>query len=256
MEEIFSRTEKLLGQKALQILSRSRVVVVGLGGVGGYAAEALARCGVGSLILVDHDRIVPSNINRQIIALHSTLGKLKVAVMQDRIADINPHCTVTVHPVFVSKENCDTLIPADSSYVIDAIDTVSAKIALVEYCYQQGIPIISSMGTGNRLDPTRLCLGDVYETRGCPLARRVRQELRKRGIPALSVVYSTEEPLCKSQSPAARGLPLSSLARPVPASVAFVPSVAGLLMAYRVVQELTKSVREGEGSSSLRKNYF
>ncbi|MEJ5187907.1 MAG: tRNA threonylcarbamoyladenosine dehydratase [Breznakiellaceae bacterium] len=246
MEEIFSRTERLLGKEALQVLARSRVVVVGLGGVGGYATEALARCGVGFLTLVDHDRIVPTNINRQIIALHSTLGKLKVEVMQDRIADINPHCTVTVYPVFVTPENCDALIPQDSSYVVDAIDTVPSKVALIEYCYKGGIPIISSMGTGNRIDPTQLCLGDVYETRGCPLARRVRQELRKRGIPSLSVVYSKEEPRCKSQAPADKGGSGASGGRPIPASIAFVPSVAGLLMASRVVQDLIKTAKEGE----------
>lgn len=247
MEEIFSRTERLLGKEALQVLARSRVVVVGLGGVGGYAAEALARCGVGFLTLVDHDRIVPTNINRQILALHSTLGKLKVEVMQDRIADINPHCNVVIHPLFMNGENCANLIPQDTSYVIDAIDTVSAKVALIEYCYKRGIPIISSMGTGNRIDPTQLRLGDVYETRGCPLARRVRQELKKRGIPALPVVYSTEEPLCKSQPPLARGETGDPRGRSIPASIAFVPPVAGLLMASRVVQDLIKTAREGEG---------
>lgn len=221
MEEIFSRTEMLLGAEALKKLAAARVAVFGIGGVGGYTAEALARSGVGAIDLIDPDRVAESNLNRQIYALHSTLGRYKTEVARERINDINPVCKVTEHRIFYLPET-----PFDFSlydYIVDAVDTVSAKIAIAVNA--AGVPVISCMGAGNKLDPTAFKVADVYSTSVCPLARVMRRELKKRGVKALKVVYSEEEPI-KSGA--------------VPASCAFVPSVAGLIIAGEVIKDLIK----------------
>lgn len=225
MSEQFSRTGLLLGEAALQKLSESRVAVFGVGGVGGYVVEALARSGVGALDLVDHDRVSLSNINRQIIALHSTVGEYKVDVMKSRIADINPACHVLARRCFFLPETRDEFDFSDYDYVVDAVDTVTAKIQLVLQAKEAGIPVISSMGAGNKLNPAEFEVADLYRTSVCPLARVMRRELKKRGVEKLKVVYSKEEPKdCGGQR--------------VPGSTAFVPSVAGLIIASEVVKDL------------------
>lgn len=225
MSEQFSRTGLLLGEAALQKLSESRVAVFGVGGVGGYVVEALARSGVGALDLVDHDRVSLSNINRQIIALHSTVGEYKVDVMKDRIADINPACHVLARRCFFLPETRDEFDFSDYDYVVDAVDTVTAKIQLVLQAKEAGVPVISSMGAGNKLNPAEFEVADLYRTSVCPLARVMRRELKKRGVEKLKVVYSKEEPKdCGGQRE--------------PGSTAFVPSVAGLIIASEVVKDL------------------
>ncbi len=225
MSEQFSRTGLLLGEDALQKLSGSRVAVFGVGGVGGYVVEALARSGVGALDLIDHDRVSLSNINRQIIALHSTVGEYKVDVMKSRIADINPACHVRAQRCFFLPETRDEFDFSDYDYVVDAVDTVTAKIQLVLQAKEAGIPVISSMGAGNKLNPAEFEVADLYRTSVCPLARVMRRELKKRGVEKLKVVYSKEEPKgCGGDR--------------VPGSTAFVPSVAGLIIASEVVKDL------------------
>lgn len=238
----FARTEMLLGKKAMKRLGLSKVAVFGIGGVGSFAAEALARTGVGSLVLVDHDLICPTNINRQIHAVHSTIGRPKVEVMRDRILDINPSAAVEIHQAFFSADSADLLTP-DLSYVIDAIDTVASKIELIINAKRMNIPIISSMGTGNKLDPARLEIADIYDTSVCPLARVMRRELRKRGVDFLKVVYSQEEALVpksieENESRETGCYASGSTCRPAPGSISFVPSCAGLLLASQVVKEL------------------
>lgn len=223
MECWYERTKQLLGSEKMEKLARSRVAVFGVGGVGGYVVEALARCGIGFLDLIDADVVAPSNINRQIIATVSTLGRPKAEAARDRVQDINPHCRVTVHNIFYLPETADRFDFREYDYVVDAIDTVSGKLMLAEQAGAAGTPIISSMGAGNKLDPTAFRVADIYDTKVCPLARVMRRELRKRGIEALKVVYSEEEPL-KSGG--------------VPGSIAFVPSVAGLILAGEVVKDL------------------
>lgn len=226
----------LLGGSAVEKLKNCRVAVFGVGGVGGYVAEALARSGVGALDLVDNDIIAPSNINRQIIALHSTVGKSKVEVAKARVADINPDCRVSARQVFFSPKTQGEFDFAAYDYVVDAIDCVTGKIALVECARAAGVPIISSMGTGNKIDPTKFEVADIYSTTVCPLARVMRRELKKRGVPALKVVYSKEEPrAAEAQLP-----PEYALNKPIPASCAFVPPVAGLIIAGEVIKDLTK----------------
>lgn len=195
MQRQFERTELLLGREALEILRNSRVAVFGIGGVGGYVTEALARSGVGTLILIDSDEVSLTNLNRQIIATHSTIGRAKVDVMRERIMDINPEARVETHRCFYLPETKDAFDFSQYSYVVDAVDTVTAKIALVLEAQRLGVPIISSMGTGNKLDPTRFEVADIYETSVCPLAKVMRRELKKRGVEHLKVVYSKEEPL-------------------------------------------------------------
>ncbi|MCR4892837.1 MAG: ThiF family adenylyltransferase [Lachnospiraceae bacterium] len=195
MEEEFSRTALLLGEENLDILKQKRVILFGCGGVGGFAAEALARSGVGTIELVDHDTIAVSNLNRQIIALHSTLGRDKVAVLSERLLDINPSLNVIARPCFFLPENADEFDFSSYDYVIDAVDTVTAKLEIIERCQRAGTPVISSMGAGNKLDPTLFRVADIYETSICPLARVMRKELKKRGIESLKVVFSTEPPI-------------------------------------------------------------
>ena len=231
------RTAMLLGEEGLEKLKNARVAVFGLGGVGGHAAEALARAGVGALDLYDSDTVSLSNVNRQLIALHSTVGRAKVDVMRERILDINPDCNVRTFKVFYLPENADAYPLEGYDYIADAIDTVSAKLALAVRAKESGVPLISSMGTGNKLDPTRFCVTDISKTEGCPLARVMRRELKGRGITQLKVVYSTEP-----AAPTVLDIPTSpdEKKRP-PASLSFVPPVAGLILAGEIIKDLCKN---------------
>ncbi len=231
MNEIFSRTDMLIGSSSLNKLKNSRVALFGVGGVGGYVAEALARSGVGKIDLIDNDKVSPSNINRQIIALHSTIGMDKVSVAATRLKDINPQIEITEIPKFVLPENIDEFDFSRYDYVVDAIDTVSGKLAIIEKATESNVPVISSMGTGNKLNPSAFQISDIYKTSVCPLARVMRYELRKKSIKKLKVLFSTEEPIKQS---AQAGV------KPTPASIAFVPSVAGLLIAGEVIKDLIK----------------
>ena len=230
----FARTRLLLGAEALARLAACRVAVFGVGGVGGYAVEALARSGVGALDLIDNDTVAESNLNRQIIALHSTIGQYKVDVAAARVRDINPDCRVTAHRVFFLPETQAQFDFSAYDYVVDAIDTVKGKLALVEQARSAGVPIICSMGAGNKLDPTAFRVADIYATSVCPLARVMRTECRRRGIDRLKVVYSTEPPLRPLEKADEPGSPR----RATPGSVAFVPSAAGLVLASEVIRDL------------------
>lgn len=240
-ESRFSRTEMLLGSAALDKLASCRVAVFGIGGVGGYAVEALARSGVGALDLIDSDKVCLSNINRQIIATEQTLGRYKVDVAAERVRSINPDCNVKTHCVFYLPETADRFDFKDYDYIIDAIDTVGGKLQLVEDANAAGTPIISSMGAGNKLDSTAFRVADIYKTTVCPLARVMRRELKKRGIKKLKVVYSAEEPVEHKAFDEAYEkslLPEGSKRRSTPGSVAFVPSVVGLIIAGEVIKDL------------------
>lgn len=240
MTEEFSRTGLLLGAEAMEKLHNSRIAVFGVGGVGGYAVEALARCGVGRLDLIDNDTVSLSNINRQIIALHSTVGRYKVDVAKERVLDINPDCEVRVYKTFFLPETEDEFDFTQFDYVIDAIDTVTGKLALVMKANAANTRIISAMGAGNKLDPTKFEAADISKTAVCPLARIMRKELKKRGIEHLKVVYSKEQAMT----------PLESIASPsgkiIPGSLAFVPSVAGLIIAGEVIKDITGVKNENE----------
>lgn len=243
MNECFSRSALLLGETAIHTLSRARVAVFGVGGVGGHCVEALARSGVGQLDLYDDDTVSLSNINRQIAALHSTVGRSKAQVMTDRVQDINPDCRVRAIPMFYLPANADGVDLTQYDYVVDCIDTVSAKLELISRCTASSIPIISAMGTGNKLDPSALRVSDISKTTGCPLARVMRKELRKRGIEHLNVVWSTEPPhtplsQAQAETPATDTRPGSTARRDTPGSLPFVPATAGILMASTVVREL------------------
>lgn len=233
MTNEFSRAELLLGSDALQKLKSSRVAVFGVGGVGGYAVEALARCGVGTLDLIDNDRVSLSNINRQIIALHSTVGMLKTDAAAARIRDICPETVVHCHPVFFLPENADEFDFSQYDYVIDAVDTVSAKVEIALRAQAAGVPVISAMGAGNKLDPTRFRVADIYETKVCPLCRAMRGILKKRGVERLKVVYSEETPITPP-------VIADGEKRAVPGSVSFVPPVMGLILAGEVIRDLTE----------------
>lgn len=233
MSEQFSRTEMLIGAEAVKKLQASHVAVFGIGGVGSYVVEALARAGVGALDLIDSDDVSESNINRQIIALHSSVGRPKVVAAAERVRDINPLCKVTCRKQFVLPENLTEFDFAAYDYVVDAVDTVSAKIALAVEGERLGVPVISSMGTGNKLDPTKFAVTDIYKTSVCPLARVMRTELKKRGVKKLKVLYSTEMPVkVETVSEEHR--------RAIPASISFVPSTAGLIIAGEVIKDLIK----------------
>lgn len=237
--EQFVRTEMLLGQESLEKLKNAHVAVFGVGGVGGYVAEALARSGVGKFDLIDNDTVALSNINRQIIALHSTIGQYKVDVMKERILDINPEAEVTVHKCFFLPENAGEFDFSKYTYIIDAIDTVTAKLELIVRADAAGVPIISSMGTGNKLDPVRLEVSDIYKTEVCPLARVMRTELKKRGIKKLKVVYSKEQPVKRGKNEDRQITSENSgRIKDVPGSIAFVPSVAGLIIAGQVILDI------------------
>lgn len=244
----FSRTELLLGKKAMQVLENSRVAVFGVGGVGGYAVEALVRSGVGAIDLIDDDKVCLTNINRQIIATKKTVGKYKVDVMKERILEINPNVIVNTHKCFFLPENRNEFDFSQYSYVVDAVDTVTAKIQLVLEAQNAGIPIISSMGAGNKLDPTRFEVADIYKTSVCPLAKVMRRELKKRDIKHLKVVYSKEKPVrpiedmaisCRTNCICPPGAKHKCTERrDIPGSNAFVPSVVGLIIAGEVIKDL------------------
>lgn len=227
MENQFSRTEMLIGKEALEKLAKAKVAVFGVGGVGSYVVEALVRAGVGALDLIDNDDVNITNINRQIIALHSTIGQSKVDVAKQRVLDINPMVKVNVYKTLFTAETSSEFDFSQYDYVVDAIDSVAGKIELVLKSQEANVPIISSMGTGNKLDPTKFEIADIYKTSVCPLARVMRTELKKRGVKKLKVLYSKEEPIKQN-------------GQRVPASISFVPSVAGLIIAGEVVKNLIK----------------
>ena len=229
MNEAFVRTAMLLGEDGMARLGRARVAVFGIGGVGGHAAEALARSGVGALELVDADVVSPSNLNRQIVALRSTVGMPKVEVAAARIHDINPDCEVTPRRVFFGPDTADQFDFSRYDYVVDAIDTVTGKVQLIVRAKAAGVPVICAMGAGNKLDPTRFEVADIHETEVCPLARVMRRECRRRGIRNVKVVYSKEEPV-RTAAP--------ETGKPVPGSTAFVPAVAGMILAGEVVKDI------------------
>lgn len=237
MKEQFARTKLLLGSEGMEKLKKANVIIFGIGGVGGYVTEALARSGIGAFTLVDNDEVNLTNLNRQIIATKDTLGRYKVDVMKERILAINPEAEVQVKKCFYLPENSSEFDFSQYSYVVDAIDTVTAKIELVLQAQKAGVPIISSMGTGNKLDPTRLEISDIYQTSVCPLAKVMRRELRKREVKKLKVVYSKEEPIKPKGSTAEE----SEKRRAVPGSTAFVPSVAGLIIASEIVKDIIES---------------
>lgn len=232
-----SRTARLIGSDALSRLTKSCVAIFGVGGVGGYAAEALARCGIGEIHLFDNDTVSISNLNRQIIALHSTVGRYKVDAMAERISDIDPLITVKPHRMFFSHENADSVDFTSFDYVIDAIDTVSAKIELVVRCNAVGTPIISAMGAGNKISARGFKVCDIYDTSVCPLARVMRHELRKRGISSLKTVYSTDESVTPVNNVDSSNDNNRSHKIP-PASISYVPAVCGLMLAEEVIKDL------------------
>ena len=230
MDTLFSRTEMLIGKDAVEKLNKSHVAVFGIGGVGGYVVEALARSGVGEIDIIDNDTISPANINRQIYALHSTLGKLKVDVAKERILDINPVVKVNAFTTFYMPETANEFDFTKYDYIVDAIDTVTGKIELVLNAKKANTPIISSMGTGNKIDPLAFEITDIYKTSVCPLARVMRKELKDRGVGSLKVLYSKENPV-----------KITAKER-VPASISFVPSVAGLIIAGEVIKDIIKGM--------------
>ena len=241
MQEQLSRTELLIGREGLEKLKNARVAVFGIGGVGGFVVEALARSGVGAFDLIDNDTVSVSNLNRQIIATTDTIGKPKVEVMRDRILSINPAARVTIRQEFFLPEKKEEYHFDEYAYVVDAVDTVTAKIAIIQFSKEAGVPVISSMGTGNKLNPTELEVTDISKTSVCPLAKVMRKELKDRGIKGVKVVYSKEQPIVpkvalEEVDPVARK-------RGTPGSTAFVPSVAGLIIASEVIKDLTKEAR-------------
>ena len=237
MNEQFSRTELLIGEDAVEKLHNSHVAVFGVGGVGGYVCEALVRSGIGNFDLVDSDTVAVSNLNRQIIALHSTVDKYKVDVMKDRMLDINPDVTVNVHRCFYLPENADSFDFSRYDYIVDAVDTVTAKLEIIMRAKKLGIPVISAMGAGNKLDPSAFRVADIYKTKVCPLCKVMRKELKKRGIDKLKVVYSEEEPIKNSKM---TEIDPGSSRRSTPGSTAFTPAACGLVIASEVVKDLIK----------------
>lgn len=244
----FSRTELLLGKEAMEKLKNAKVAVFGIGGVGGYVCEALVRSGVGAFDLIDDDKVCLTNLNRQIIATRKTIGKYKTDVMKDRILEINPDARVEVHKCFFLPENADEFPFDEYDYIVDAVDTVTAKISLVMKAQEMNVPIISSMGAGNKLDASQFRVADIYKTKVCPLAKVMRRELKKRGVKKLKVVYSEEQPTrpvedmaisCRTNCICPPGAAHKCTERrDIPGSVAFVPSVAGLIIAGEVVKDL------------------
>lgn len=245
----FSRTQLIYGPEAMVRLAASRVLVIGIGGVGGYTVEALARSGVGTLDLVDDDKICLTNINRQLLATHATIGHLKVEAARERVLAINPKATVNIHACFYMPDTADQFDFAAYDYIVDAIDTVKGKLAIVTRAKEAGVPVICAMGAGNKIDPSRFRVADIYQTKNDPLARVMRSELRKRGIDALKVVYSDEPPIrpvedasiaCKTHCVCPPGTQRKcTVRRDIPGSNAFVPAVAGLVLAGEVIADLT-----------------
>ena len=249
----FSRTELLLGKEAMDKLQNSRVAVFGIGGVGGYVCEALVRSGIGAFDLIDDDKVCLTNLNRQIIATRKTVGQYKTEVMRDRILEINPKAEVRIHNCFYLPENADDFDFSEYDYVVDAVDTVTAKLELIMRAKESGTPVISSMGAGNKLDASAFRVADIYKTKVCPLAKVMRRELKKRGVKKLKVVYSEEQPIrpvedmaisCRSHCICPPGATHKCTERrDIPGSVAFVPSVVGLIIAGEVVKDLTAECR-------------
>ena len=244
----FSRTQLLLGESAMQELANKRVAVFGIGGVGGYACEALVRSGIGAFDLIDDDKVCLTNLNRQIIATRKTVGKYKTEVMKERMLEINPNVDVRIHNCFFLPENADKFPFDEYDYIIDAVDTMTAKISIIMKANELGIPVISSMGAGNKLDPTAFMVADIYKTRVCPLAKVMRRELKKRGVKKLKVVYSEEQPTrpiedmsisCRTNCICPPGAEHKCTERrDIPGSVAFVPSVVGLIIAGEVIKDI------------------
>ncbi len=251
----FSRTELVFGKEAMETLRKSRVAVFGIGGVGGYAVEALARSGIGALDLIDDDRICLTNLNRQIIATHKTIGRHKVDVAEERVHDICPETTVYQHACFFMPDTADQFDFTQYDYVIDAIDTVKGKLEIIMRAKAANVPVISCMGAGNKIDPTMFRVADIYDTKVCPLARVMRTELKKRGVDGLKVVYSEEPPIrpkedmaisCRVHCVCPPGTARKcTVRRDIPGSTAFVPSVAGLILAGEVIRDLTGCIRHG-----------
>lgn len=236
-ENIFSRTKYLVGEKAMELLEDSKVVVIGLGGVGSFAFETLVRAGIGSFTIIDHAVVDETNLNRQLLALDSTIGMKKTKVALKRAHEINPDVNIVCIDLFLDEGNMPECINEDTSYIVDAIDSVSSKIQLAEYAFEKSIPIISCMGTGNKLYPELLRIDDIFDTSVDPLARIMRSELRKRNIKSLEVVWSGEKPLIGGDD-----LPVNNEGKKVPASISYVPSAAGILMASRAVNRLTGNI--------------
>ena len=249
MQEAFSRTAIQLGEEAVRRLNNARVAVFGIGGVGGYTVEALARAGIGTLDLIDDDKVSVSNINRQLVATHDTVGEYKVDAAAKRIASINPDAVVNTHKTFYLPQSADNLDLTVYDYIVDAIDTVAGKIALAQAAKEAGVPLISCMGAGNKLDATAFRVADISKTTVCPLARIMRKELGKRGIKHLKVVYSTELPLAGlapgDTAEKSDTRPEQNRAKPTPGSNPFVPAVAGLILAGEVIRDLTGYERKG-----------
>ncbi|MBQ7308473.1 MAG: tRNA threonylcarbamoyladenosine dehydratase [Clostridia bacterium] len=244
MKNQFERTYMLIGDENLNKLKNSKIAIFGIGGVGGFVAESLARCGVGELHLIDNDTINVSNLNRQIIALHSTIGKYKVDVMEDRIKDINPNCRVFKYKEFILEETISNIPIKNLDYVIDAIDTMTGKLAIIKQCNNFNVKVISCMGTGNKVDPTCFLIKDIFETKVCPVCKVMRKLLKQNNIKSLKVLYSIENPIT----------PLLTLEnnenhRQIPASISFVPSVAGLLISSEVVKDITNFLGNGKNLS-------
>ncbi|AND84792.1 tRNA threonylcarbamoyladenosine dehydratase [Clostridium tyrobutyricum] len=246
-QHLFSRTELLIGKNALKKLQESTVVIFGLGGVGSFSLEAVARGGIGHIVIVDDDTVCLTNINRQIQANFKTIGKPKVQVLKERILDINPNCNIETYQTFVREDNIDSIIPKNTNYVIDAIDTISSKISLIMWCKAHNIDIISCMGTGNKLDPTMFKIEDIYKTKICPLAKVMRRELKKRGIKNLKVLYSEEIPqkpkidevvTCREGCVCVGGSKKCLAKRQIPASISFVPPVAGMIIGGEVIKSI------------------
>ena len=238
-EKPFSRTELLIGKSGLDKLKNSKVMVFGVGGVGSYTVECLARAGVGNITIIDNDTIAVSNLNRQVHATLETIGRIKVEVEKERILSINKECNVVCHKVFVLENNLDEIIDDDVDYIVDAIDTVSTKIALAKYCEDKSIKLISSMGTGNKLDPTKFVISDIYKTKVCPLAKVMRHELRKRGVKKLKVLYSEEVPI-KLENTNKKELD-GKRKKQNPGSISFVPPVAGMIIGGEVIKDILAS---------------
>lgn len=245
----FSRTELLIGKEGIDKLAKSTIAIFGIGGVGSYAAEALCRCGIGRLVLIDYDDICITNINRQIHATRKTVGQSKVEVMKERLSDINPKAEIIIHKMLYNEQTSEILLLPEYDYVVDAIDMVSSKIHLIIKCIEMNIPVISCMGAGNKLDPTKFVVTDIYKTSVCPLAKVMRHELRKRGVKELKVVYSKEEPMvpradvadCKTNCVCGnKEIANGTKRRQIPGSISFVPSAAGLIIASAVVRDILK----------------
>lgn len=235
----YSRMELLIGEEGAECLAKSKIAIFGIGGVGSYVVEALARCGVGNLTLVDNDTVAITNLNRQLIALHSTLGKAKTQVAKERICDIDPDILVNTYETFYGEQTKELFDLSEFDYVVDAIDTVSSKLLLIEETKKAQTPIISCMGTGNKMDPSRFEIADISKTTNCPLAKVVRTELRKRGIKKVKVLYSKELPMKEKKVKDSSDIETKGRTkRPVPGSISFVPSVAGLMIAGEVIRDL------------------